>query len=166
MSPSRVSVTTVYDLAPNCTIDDVEVGEHYHATVNGVVKYGVFVDLSDHVSGLVHESELKGTYETGDSLIVYLNEIRENGDLSFSEVMPEEYRTDIIEPGQFISAENVSDFVGDIVHLVGEIVQVRQTSGPTLFQIRDETGVIPCTAFEEAGIRAYPDSTEIGRAHV
>jgi RecJ-like exonuclease len=159
MSPSRVSVTTVYDLAPNCTIDDVEVGDHYHATVNGVVKYGVFVDLSDYVSGLVHESELKGEYETGDSLIVHLDEVRDNGDLSFSEVRPQEYQTNIIEPGQFITADNISDFIGDIVHIVGEIVQVRQTSGPTLFQIRDETGVIPCTAFEEAGVRAYPEST-------
>jgi RecJ-like exonuclease len=159
MSPSRVSVTTVYDLAPNCTVDDVEVGEHYHATVNGVVKYGVFVDLSDHVSGLVHESELKGTYDTGDSLIVHLNEIRANGDLSFSEVHPQEYRTDIVEPGQSVSAADLSDSVGEIVHLVGEIVQIRQTSGPTLFKIRDETGVVPCSAFKEAGVRAYPDSS-------
>ncbi|MFC6961524.1 DHH family phosphoesterase [Halocatena marina] len=157
MSPSRVSVTIVYDLAPNCTIDDVEVGEHYHATVNGVVDYGVFVDLSDHVSGLVHESELDGSYEYGDSFIVRLEEVLENGDLSFSETRPVEYRTDIVEPGRLITAADLQDAVGKTVHLVGEVVQIRQTSGPTLFQIRDEVGVVPCAAFEEAGVRAYPD---------
>jgi len=31
----------VYDLAPDCTADDVDVGDHYHAVVNGVVAYGV-----------------------------------------------------------------------------------------------------------------------------
>lgn len=157
MSPSRVSVTIVYDLAPDCTIDDVEVGEHYHATVNGVVDYGVFVDLSDHVSGLVHESELDGSYEYGDSFIVRLEEVLENGDLSFSETRPVEYRTDIVEPGRLITAADLQDAVGKTVHLVGEVVQIRQTSGPTLFQIRDEVGVVPCAAFEEAGVRAYPD---------
>lgn len=159
MSPSRVSVTIVYDLAPSCTIDDVEVGEHYHATVNGVVDYGVFVDLSDHVSGLVHESELEGNYEYGDSFIVRLEEILENGDLSFSEARPSEYRTDVVEPGRHITSTDISDATGETVHLIGEVVQIRQTSGPTLFQLRDEIGVVPCAAFEEAGVRAYPDIT-------
>jgi RecJ-like exonuclease len=159
MSPSHVSATTVYDLAPTCTIDDVEVDEYYHATVNGVVEYGVFVDLSDHVSGLVHESGLEGTYDVGDSFIVHLDEIRENGDLSFSESHPDEYRTDVIEPGQLITAAELSTATGEVVHLVGEIVQIRQTSGPTIFQVRDDTGVVPCTAFQEAGVRAYPDIT-------
>ena len=26
----------VYDLAPNCTLEDTDVGAHYHAVVNGV----------------------------------------------------------------------------------------------------------------------------------
>jgi RecJ-like exonuclease len=37
------------------------------------------------------------------------------------------------------------------------VVSVRQTSGPTVFELRDETGVVDCAAFEEAGVRAYPD---------
>ncbi|OYR85160.1 hypothetical protein DJ84_03835, partial [Halorubrum ezzemoulense] len=40
---------TVYDLAPDCTLEDAEVDALYHAEVNGVVDYGVFVDLSDAV---------------------------------------------------------------------------------------------------------------------
>ena len=81
-APERV----VYDLAPDCTLDDVEVGARYLATVNGVVEYGVFVDISEHVSGLVHDSKLDGTYSVGDELVVELLEIRENGDLGFSEI--------------------------------------------------------------------------------
>jgi RecJ-like exonuclease len=41
------------------------------------------------------------------------------------------------------------------------VVSVRQTSGPTVFELRDETGVVDCAAFEEAGVRAYPD-VEVG----
>ncbi|PSP64000.1 RecJ like exonuclease, partial [Halobacteriales archaeon QH_8_67_36] len=62
----------VYDLASGCTADDVDVGSRYRATVNGVVDYGVFVDLSDAVSGLVHDSNLVGSYQEGDQLVVEL----------------------------------------------------------------------------------------------
>ncbi len=157
MPPSRVSITIVYDLAPGCTIDDVEVGERYHATVNGVVDYGVFVDLSDSLSGLVHESKLDGEYEYGDSLIVQLDEVLDNGDLSFSEVQPAEYRTDAVEPGRLVSAGELDGAVGETVHMIGEIIQIRQTTGPTIFQLRDDVGIVPCAGFEEAGVRAYPD---------
>jgi RecJ-like exonuclease len=162
MSPSHagpsgsVSTITVYDLAPDCTTDAVAVDEHYHATVNGVVPYGVFVDLSEHVSGLVHESVLEAAYEEGDSLIVRLDETRDNGDLSFTEIQPEDYQTEVVEHGDEAAVDSLDDRVGQSVRLTGEIVQIRQTGGPTIFQLRDGTGVVPCAAFEEAGVRAYP----------
>ncbi|MFD1646168.1 OB-fold nucleic acid binding domain-containing protein [Haloarchaeobius litoreus] len=55
------------------------------------------------------------------------------------------------------TVDNVGDLVGQVVRIEGEVVSVRQTSGPTVFEIRDETGVVECAAFEEAGVRAYPD---------
>ena len=55
----------------------------------------------------------------------------------------------------------LTDQVGDAVRLDGEIVSVRQTGGPTIFELRDETGVVDCAAFVEAGVRAYPD-IEVG----
>src|SRR6056297_1617920 len=73
----------VYDLDADCTLSDVAEGNRYHAEVNGVVEYGVFVDISDSVSGLVHESNLSSDHQVGDELVVELTEIRENGDLSF-----------------------------------------------------------------------------------
>ena len=77
--------TTVYDLAPEHSTEAVETGARYHATVNGVVAYGVFVDVADDVSGLVHESKLDAEYGVGDDLVVRLDEIRPNGDLGFDE---------------------------------------------------------------------------------
>jgi RecJ-like exonuclease len=55
----------------------------------------------------------------------------------------------------------LADRVGDTVRLEGEIVGVRQTSGPTVFELRDATGAVDCAAFVEAGVRAYPD-VEVG----
>ena len=51
----------------------------------------------------------------------------------------------------------LSEKIGDPIQLSGEIVSVRQTGGPTVFELRDETGVIDCAAFVEAGVRAYPE---------
>ena len=151
------SGTTVYDLAPNCTQEDVEEGALYHATVNGVKEYGVFVDVSEHVSGLVHDSNLIGSYGVDDNLIVELVEVRENGDLSFAEARPEEYDTEGVSRGRRIGVTDLDEVVGQTVNLDGAVVQIRQTGGPTVFHVRDETGVVPCAAFEEAGVRAHPE---------
>jgi RecJ-like exonuclease len=146
----------VYDLAPDCTETDVAVGTRYHAAVNGVVEYGVFVDISDSLSGLVHQSKLDGDYAVGDRLVVRLDEIRENGDLSFVEVCPEDYRTMTVEhePELTPVAELAT---GDDVTIEGTVTQIKQTAGPTVFRVCDETGIVACTAFEEAGVRAYPE---------
>jgi len=147
------------DLAPGCTFDDIEEGARYVATVNGVVEYGIFVDLSEAVSGLVHESKLDNTYEVGDEIVVELVEIRENGDLGFEEVAADPDgidRTDVVH-GDGARIGSLDDRTGDAVYVEGDVVQIKQTAGPTVFSIRDGTGIVPCAAFEAAGVRAYPD---------
>jgi RecJ-like exonuclease len=52
---------------------------------------------------------------------------------------------------------SLDERVGDDVALEAEVVSVRQTSGPTVFELADETDAVDCAAFEEAGVRAYPD---------
>jgi RecJ-like exonuclease len=152
----------VVDLAPGCTREDVAEGELYTARVNGVVDYGVFVDLSEHVSGLVHESTISGEYDVGDDLVVELVDVRENGDLSFEPVSIEDYEPVDRLPSYDRSAlAALAQFVGDTVHLEGEVVQIKQTGGPTIFRLRDETAIVPATAFEEAGVRAY-SAVEVG----
>ena len=156
LADDSVATKTVYDLAPQCTLDDVEEGKRYLATVNGIVDYGAFVDLSDEVSGLVHASNLVGSYDVGDELIVELADVRSDGDVSFAEVQMADYELRSVGPGTRVTAEDVSAFSGDLVHLEGRVVQIKQTGGPTIFQVRTETGVVPCAAFEEAGVRAHP----------
>jgi RecJ-like exonuclease len=147
----------VYDLASGCTDDDVEVGSRYRATVNGVVEYGVFVDLSDTVSGLVHDSNLQDSYDVGDELVVELGEVRSDGDMSFEEVSPSEYETEHVAHGTSAAVTDLVDSTGETVVVEGQVVQIKQTGGPTIFQLHDGTGVVPCAAFEEAGVRAHPD---------
>ena len=63
-------------------------------------------------------------------------------------------------PQERTTVSDLSSLVGDRVLLEGQIVGVRQTGGPTIFDLRDETAVVDCAAFEEAGVRAYPDIEE------
>ncbi|WP_433624336.1 DHH family phosphoesterase [Halomicrococcus sp. NG-SE-24] len=148
----------VYDLDADCTLSDVSEENRYHAEVNGVVDYGVFVDISDSVSGLVHESNLSGKFDVGDELVVELVEIRENGDLSFDTADLDEYETVPVAHDYEVSDTGaLAERVGESVHVEGEVVQIKQTGGPTIFHVSDETGVVPCAAFEEAGVRAHPD---------
>ncbi|MFB6150344.1 MAG: DHH family phosphoesterase [Haloarculaceae archaeon] len=147
----------VSDLADNCDFERVSADGLYLATVNGVVDYGVFVDLSDEVSGLVHESNLSGAYEVGDEFVVELEEVRDDGDLAFAEVAadPGTFAVERVEPDSH-DVGRLASAVGESVTLEGVVVQTKQTDGPTLFQVRDATGIVPCAAFEAAGVRAYP----------
>jgi len=145
----------VYDLAPDCTLTDVESDAHYHATVNGVVEYGVFVDVSEAVSGLVHESNLGGEYDVGDELVVRLEALKENGDVAFDDVALDDYETEPVRHEPEITRVSGLE-PGETVTVEGEIVQTKQTGGPTILGVADGTGVVSCAAFEEAGVRAYP----------
>ena len=154
--------SVVYDLAAECTVEDVEHDRPYLAEINGIVDYGVFVDLSDSVSGLVHESVLEGTFAVGDELVVELETVRDNGDVAFEPVDVDDYTTESVGHDYALTGtDRLEANVGEQIHLEGEVVQVKQTGGPTIFHVTDEYGVVPCAAFEEAGVRAYP-AVEIG----
>ncbi len=208
-------------------------GRYYRGTVDGYADFGVFVDVGDSVTGLLHRNELDRRlesldWEPGDTVFVRVENVRDNGniDLSWStrqslsafrgtlidapdgdrrrsadsdhaeqpdnsvddtEPAPvatttptatdtdstttEETSTSVstsesdtavqTETGENgpdrVAVEDLSESVSDTVRLEGEVVEIHQTSGPTVFQLRDETGVAECAAFEEAGVRAYPD---------
>jgi len=230
--------------------DQLVSGRYYKGTVDGFADFGVFVDLSPGVTGLLHRSELDRRLEsldwdTGDTVFVQVKNVRDNGnvDLAWSKRQSgDEFRgAQIHDPdgdadGDAIEAESeadesdstgpvrqtptpehdesealngedekltrsgesesetqadtatqtdtattesrsaeseptadrertdvgsLDDCVGDTVRLEGEIVGVRQTSGPTVFELRDASGVVDCAAFVEAGVRAYPE-VEVG----
>ncbi|WP_255193913.1 DHH family phosphoesterase [Natronobeatus ordinarius] len=201
-------------------------GRYYRGTVDGYADFGVFVDVGDHVTGLLHRSELDRRlesldWEPGDTVYVQVLDVRDNGnvDLGWSiRQADREFRGSLIDapdgeyrPGERDAEDESSsadddsttadagpstnggdatpdepaepaepaatptmeieepdaplkrttvdaldDQVGSIVRLEGEITGVRQTGGPTVFELRDETGTVECAAFEEAGVRAYP----------
>jgi len=60
-------------------------------------------------------------------------------------------------PDERVTVASLGDRVDETVRLEGEVVSVRQTGGPTIFELRDETGVVDAAAFVEPGVRAYPD---------
>ncbi|MEF8859591.1 MAG: OB-fold nucleic acid binding domain-containing protein [Halolamina sp.] len=248
----------------------------YRGVVDGYADFGVFIDLSPNVTGLLHRSEIDGRlesldWEAGDTVYVQVKSVRENGNVDLTssirqsegefrgtliqerteEKLPEEVeegngseRSDegngrergtaesdggggAVETGVTTEAEteteeepepepvetvsepetaaptaepeseaesepepeaeagaepaaetetaaepepreathseiaDLPDRVDELVRIEGEVVSARQTGGPTVFELRDETGVADCAAFVEAGVRAYPE-IEIG----
>ncbi|UTF55248.1 DHH family phosphoesterase [Natronosalvus rutilus] len=242
---------------------------YYRGSVDGYADFGLFVDIGDHVTGLLHRSELDRRLESldlepGDPVYVQVLDVRDNGniDLGWSirqddrefrgkviqtpdgDVLPDERADDGGEssdesnetqpsgtadvatettssadeqstpasaaaststssddaghgsdsksssasssssdstsssgssahaatateeatpstPLNRTTIDAIENQVGSIVRLEGEITGVRQTSGPTVFELSDETGTVESAAFEEAGVRAYP-AVEIG----
>ncbi|MFD1589058.1 DHH family phosphoesterase [Halorientalis brevis] len=231
--------------------DQLTPGRFYRGTVDGYAEFGVFIDIGDRVTGLLHRSELDQRlesleWESGDDVYVQVKNVRDNGniDLGWSIRQSErEFRGTLIddpENDHAVLAENEGDettgdqdetdeapvrhevggvadesadedqrtagetggaaaddadeadeatepvesgggggaavveeqtatgdldqvavatleeHVGEDVRIEGEIADIRQTSGPTVFEIRDESAAVDCAAFEEAGVRAYP----------
>lgn len=68
---------------------------------------------------------------------------------------------DAADEAERVTLAGIDDRVGDVIRVEGEIASVRQTGGPTVFELRDETAIADCAAFVEAGVRAYPE-VEVG----
>ncbi len=47
--------------------------------------------------------------------------------------------------------------LGRFAMIEGKIIDIRQTTGPTLFELQDESGRVMISAFETAGKRTYPE---------
>jgi len=215
-------------------------GRYYRGTVDGFAEFGVFVDVGDTVTGLLHRSELDRRldsldWDAGDFVFVQVQNVRDNGniDLGWSirqdesefrgtliddpdadeellkedgededeetedemptvrtDQSPSESRDVQAEPQEatrdrsggeddgsgeesdepanvpeygnlsLVTIDTLDDHQGERVRIEGEIASARQTSGPTVFEVRDETGTVDCAAFEEAGVRAYPEVEE------
>ncbi len=236
--------------------DQLTPGRFYRGTVDGYAEFGVFIDIGDRVTGLLHRSELDQRlesldWEPGDGVYVQVKNVRDNGniDLGWSirqserefrgtliddpdndhailaeeedsddtdqttsaqdetdeepvrtnvggvsdesaddgdrrpagetgeaateETEETEEATETVESGgaggtavveeqsttgtlDLVAIDTLGDHVGEDVRIEGEIADIRQTSGPTVFEIRDESAAVDCAAFEEAGVRAYP----------
>jgi RecJ-like exonuclease len=155
--PSCAKKQVVYKLDNSCTLEELEVGRMYHAVVRNIADFGVFVDLNSNLRGLVHSSNMKETLEVGEAVIVSLKEIKPRGKMDLVPRKLIEYQTVELEKDlPTKTATEVSRMVGQKVRIEGEVIQVKQTAGPTIFTIADETGQVSGAAFESAGERAYP----------
>ncbi|SFR31099.1 DHH family phosphoesterase [Halorubrum sodomense] len=101
------------------------------------------------------ESET-GSAESGDAAPTAAEEIPE------SEAV-EAAGEDADADPERVPITTLGDAVGDAVRIEGEVVGVRQTGGPTVFEVSDETGAVDVAAFVEPGVRAHPD-VEVGDA--
>jgi RecJ-like exonuclease len=232
--------------------DQLTTDRYYRGTVDGFAEFGVFIDIGDSVTGLLHRSELDQRldsldWDSGDEVYVQVKNVRDNGnvDLGWSirqadrefrgvlvddpdvghatlrddessgnadgggqlaqspssnvetgddpgagtvsqtgdadriedaggavgavEQTEDESKADASTAGDGsfdlsetdrVTIGSLSDSTGETVRLDGEVVNIRQTSGPTVFTLKDETGTVDCAAFVEAGVRAYPDVIE------
>ncbi|WP_435063760.1 DHH family phosphoesterase [Halobaculum sp. EA56] len=250
--------------------DQLVPNRFYSGIVDGYADFGVFIDLSSNVTGLLHRSELDRRiesldWEPGDEVFVQVKNVRDNGDVDLAwsirqserefrgvlvqegttererepddddddddgpvvthtptpdspgggdengegdegsvdetdadaggesggrgsadsggsgaasaaaveeEAADEESGDDVEEirernqsrpegEAERVGIGTLSNRVGETVRIEGEVVGARQTGGPTVFELRDETGVVDCAAFVQAGVRAYPD-IEVG----
>lgn len=148
----------VYSLDDSCDIKDVEAEKLYHGIVNSKASFGVFVDLNPHIRGLMHSSNVGSLPEMGDPVIVLVKSIKAGGKLDLIPKTLKKYETIEVEKELPLknSAEIDSSMKGRIIRIEGDVIQVKQTSGPTIFTINDEGGFIQCAAFESAGKRSYP----------
>ena len=71
---------------------ELKIGEIYEGKITGITKFGVFVDLGDNTSGMVHISEVARTFvndinehvKMGDTVKVKLISIGDDGKIALS----------------------------------------------------------------------------------
>ena len=152
----------VYRLGSGCELSDIVIGNVYEAKVQGFAKFGTFVYLNSHIKGLIHISNVKTEHNEGDKLLVLVRNIRDNGNIDLEEVTIRDYEVSNVACKRTQTRLcDLRNKVGNNVSLDVEIAQIKQTSGPTIFTLIDETGKENAAAFIEAGKRAYPE-VELG----
>jgi RecJ-like exonuclease len=149
----------VYRLGAGCDLSDIEEGKVYQAKVQGFATFGMFAQMNDRIKGLVHKSNIKAEHKERDPILVRVRQIRPNGNIDLEEVLIQVYQVQNIDrKSTTVNIADLSKKVGKTVAIEGEIAQIKQTSGPTIFTIVDETGTQNAAAFVEAGVRAYPEA--------
>jgi RecJ-like exonuclease len=148
----------VHILDRACDTGDVIVGDIYQGKVNGLANFGAFVNLNDNIKGLAHNKYLRSKPEVGDVILVNVRNVAPNGNIELEPVDLKEYNTIEVEKDLPISkAGELENHVGKLVSIKGEVIQVKQTGGPTIFTVADDSGLVFGAAFERAGVRAYAD---------
>ena len=147
----------VYVLDPLCEMSDMDKDCLYKGKITRVEKYGAFVTLNNNVWGLMRCNT--SNYKVGDEVITRITSIKSRErKIDMAPAKVNNYKIKKLTKSiNRTLIEELEDKMGKLVRIDGEVLQVQQTSGPTIFTITDETGVTAVAAFDEAGVRAYPD---------
>ncbi len=153
--------TVVYSLGDGCSLADVVVGKTYSGTVQGFAAFGTFVYLNSSTKGLVHKSNMLTSHQEGDTILVRVGNIRDNGNIDLEEVIITSYQVQpVICKKRAIQLGELKGKVGRRVMVECVVAQVKQTSGPTIFTLVDASGSENAAGFVEAGKRAFPDANQ------
>ncbi|MFB6167286.1 MAG: OB-fold nucleic acid binding domain-containing protein [Haloferacaceae archaeon] len=114
---------------------------------------------TDHVDAAEDETGEEETADVGTQTEKEATEEAEaaDGDGAEAAVVTDETDETDEEAPERVEVASLADRVDERVRLEAEITRIRQTSGPTVFGLEDETGTVDAAAFVEAGVRAYPD---------
>ena len=153
----------VYVLDSLCKMRDIDKDKLYKGKITRIERYGAFVTLNNNVWGLMRGDVSE--YKVGDDIIVFITSIksRENK-IDLAPAYVDKYR--LIKLTKSIPRtliKQLDDKKGKIVRIDGEVQQIQQTSGPTIFMVSDESGITEIAAFDKAGERSYPE-IEVGDA--
>ncbi|NLI61945.1 MAG: DHH family phosphoesterase [Methanosarcinaceae archaeon] len=155
--------TIVYKLDNVCGYEDLELGKIYIGVVESVREgLGAFVKLNDNITGLMHVKNITKLPERGDVETVLLKDMKKRGsDTKLDLIQKHIKKHEVIEIEKEIPPTVISDLSdadsGKLICIQGEVLQVKQTGGPTIFLIADQTGQVPCAGFTTAGQRSYEE---------
>lgn len=152
---------TVYKLDPLCQMSDMDKETYYLGNITRIEKYGAFVTLNNNVWGLMRGNT--SNYKVGDEVIVQVSLIKaKENKIDLVPVQAKNYEVKTLKKQiNRTKIIDLEDAKAKVVKINGEVLQIQQTSGPTIFTITDESSITWVAAFDEAGVRAYPD-VEIG----
>lgn len=122
--------TSPDQLIPDC---------YYRGSVDGYADFGVFVNIGDHVTGLLHRSEIPGRlesldWEVGDPVYVQVKQVHDNGnvDLGWSLRMAEtEFRGQFVhDPEGTLEPEEVESEAVPAAEVEEETAETQESKAP------------------------------------
>ena len=154
---SQKQARDVYVLDSLCQMRDIDKNKLYKGRITRIENYGAFVTLNNNVWGLMRGDV--SDYNVGEDIIVFITSIKSReGKIDFAPAYVENYNIKKLTksfPRTLIN--QLDEKKGKMVRIDGEVQQIQQTSGPTIFTINDEMGTAEIAAFDKAGERAYPE---------
>ena len=153
----RNQARDVYVLDDLCNMRDIDKDKLYRGKITRIENYGAFVSLNSNVWGLMRGDVSE--YDVGEEIVVFITAIKSReGKIDLAPAYVEAYNLRKLTksiPRTLIN--QLEEKKGRIVRIDGEVQQIQQTSGPTIFIISDETGTTEIAAFDKAGERSYPE---------